>query len=149
MKININKLTIKRLTYRLRHNFLTINNVVVLVAALISLNWAWGSIQAMQQNYELQRSVDQKRQQVEIEKLRVALLEYETKYYESNEYQELTIRQRFGKGFPGEKQLIVPSTDKIIAKTAERPKSTKQPSNFQQWMNFLFGGNHKRQNLPN
>ena len=149
MKINIDKLTIKRLIYRLQHNFLTVNNIVIAVAVIITLGWAWGSIESMQQNYELQRSVNQKRQQVEIEKLKVALLEYEAKYYESNEYQEMAVRQRFGKGLPGEKQLIVPSTDSAQNKTRRQPTPTKQPSNFQQWMNFLFGGNQKPQNLPN
>ena len=74
------------------------------------MSWAWGSIESMQKNYELQRSIDNKRQQVEIEKLQVALLEYESKYYQSEEYQELTIRQRTGKGLPGEKQLITQSS---------------------------------------
>lgn len=149
MKIKIDKLSIKRIIYRLQHNFLTINNIVIFVAILISLGWAWGSIESMQQNYELQRSVDQKKQQVEIEKLKVALLEYEAKYYESNEYQEMAVRQRFGKGLPGERQLIVPSTDINSAKSTKQIATSKQPSNFQQWMNFLFGGNQKRQNLPN
>ena len=58
----------KRLLYRLRRDFLTLNNVVIVVALLIALNWTWNSIEVMQQNYELQQSVDAKRRQVELER---------------------------------------------------------------------------------
>ena len=135
----MNKLKLKRLIYRIQHDYLTLNNVVIAVAILIAMSWAWGSIESMQKNYELQRSIDNKRQQVEIEKLQVALLEYESKYY-----QELTVRQRTGKGLPGEKQLITPSTDSAISAQNPAPRQTRTDSNFQQWMNFLFGGNSRR-----
>ena len=137
----------KRLKYKIRHDYLTMNNIVIFVAIFIGLSWAWGSIKSMQQNYELQRSVNNKRQQVQIETLKVALLEYETNYHNSDEYQELAVRQRTGKGLPGEKQLIVPTTDaNIPEKTETMAANTQKPtSNFQQWMNFLFGGSsHKK-----
>ena len=94
------------------------------------MSWAWGSIESMQKNYELQRSIDNKRQQVEIEKLQVALLEYESKYYQSEEYQELTIRQRTGKGLPGEKQLDHP----VFRKRHACPKTcVERKANGQQF----------------
>lgn len=133
-------LHLKRLLYRVQRDYLTVNNIVIVAAALLAISWAWGSIESMQQNYELQRAVDNKKQQLEVEKLKVALLNYEAKYYESEEYQELAVRQRLGKGIPGEKQLIVPSTD--TTNPAQNTATNPQPvSNFQQWMNFLFGGN--------
>lgn len=133
-------LPLKRLLYRVQRDYLTVNNIVIVAAALLAISWAWGSIESMQQNYELQRAVDNKKQQLEVEKLKVALLSYEAKYYESEEYQELAVRQRLGKGIPGEKQLIVPSTD--TTNPAQNTATNPQPvSNFQQWMNFLFGGN--------
>ena len=139
---NINKLYLKRLSYRIRRDYLTLNNLVIAAAIIVAMSWAWGSIEAMQHNYELQRSIDSKRQQVEIEHLKVSLLEYESKYYQSEEYQELADRQRMGRGLPGERQLIVPSTDEATTdKTISSTVNTKQnDSNFQQWMNFLFGG---------
>ena len=94
-KMNI--ILIKRQLYALRHDYLTMNNLVTAAAILVAFGWAWGSVEAMQQNYELQRSIDNKRQQIEIEKIKVALLQYESKYYESDEYQELAARQRTGK----------------------------------------------------
>lgn len=142
-KMNI--ILIKRQLYALRHDYLTMNNLVTAAAILVAFSWAWGSVEAMQQNYELQRSIDNKRQQIEIEKIKVALLQYESKYYESDEYQELAVRQRTGKGQPGEKQLIVPSTDDSYEQQTATAsvRSTPARSNFQQWMNFLFGGNSR------
>ena len=137
----MNKLKLKRLIYRIQHDYLTLNNVVIAAAILIAMSWAWGSIESMQKNYELQRSIDNKRQQVEIEKLQVALLEYESKYYQSEEYQELTIRQRTGKGLPGEKQLITQSFESATPAQKLASSAKRTDSNFQQWMNFLFGGN--------
>ena len=140
----MNKLKLKRLIYRIQHDYLTLNNVVIAAAILIAMSWAWGSIESMQKNYELQRSIDNKRQQVEIEKLQVALLEYESKYYQSEEYQELTIRQRTGKGLPGEKQLITQSFESATPTQKLASSAKRTDSNFQQWMNFLFGGNSRR-----
>ena len=88
----------KRLLYRLRRDFLTLNNVVIVVALLIALNWTWNSIEVMQQNYELQQSVDAKRRQVELERLRVDTLQLESKFYTTLEWQELAVRERLGKG---------------------------------------------------
>ena len=140
----MNKLKLKRLIYRIQHDYLTLNNVVIAAAILIAMSWAWGSIESMQKNYELQCSIDNKRQQMEIEKLQVALLEYESKYYQSEEYQELTIRQRTGKGLPGEKQLITQSFESATPTQKLASSAKRTDSNFQQWMNFLFGGNsHK------
>ena len=129
----MNKLKLKRLIYRIQHDYLTLNNVVIAAAILIAMSWAWGSIESMPKNYELQRSIDNKRQQVEIEKLQVALLEYESKYYQSEEYQELTIRQRTGKGLPGEKQLITQSFESATSAQKLASSAKRTDSNFQQW----------------
>lgn len=141
--MKVDRITINRFLYRLRHDYLTLNNIVVVAAFLIALGWVWGSIEAMQRNYELQQMVATKRRQVEIETLQVALLGYEGKYYESAEYLDMEARRRFGLGTPGEKQLIVPSTDEASIKESTPPQ-TATTSNFQQWMNLLFGGRTAR-----
>lgn len=130
---------LRRLLYRLRHDFLTLNNIVITVAVFIALNWIWNSVSVMQQNYELQQLVDSKKYQVALETLHVETLELESKYYETLEYQELAVRERLGKGLPGERVVIVPSTDTATDDTST-PRSTPPPaSNFQEWVNFLFG----------
>lgn len=135
------KLKIRQLNYRLRHDYLTLNNIVIVVAFLIALNWAWGSIKAMQQNYELQNKVYAKRQQTEVAKLKVALLEYDAKYYESPEYLDLAVRKRLGLATPGERQLIVKSTDRPNPTNPSHSdsKTRVESNNFQQWRNFLMG----------
>ena len=138
----LDKLSIrtKRALYRLRHDYLTLNNAVFAVAIIIALNWTWNSVEVMQQNYELQQSVDAKRRQVQLEKLRVDTLELESKYYTTLEYQELAVRERLGKGMPGEHALIVPSTKQSDDPTAPQATATVEESNFQQWLKFLFSG---------
>lgn len=129
-----------RLLYRLRHDYLTLNNVVVAVAFLVAAGWVWGSVEAMQRNYELQKSIDSKKHQIELETLRVSLLDYETKYYQSNEYLDLAVRRRLGRGLSGESQLIVASTDnKTAPSQTANTKSERTSSNLEQWMKFLFG----------
>lgn len=130
----------KRLFYRLHRDYLTVNNVVIACALLIAFSWTWSSIEVMQQNYELQQSVDAKRRQVELEKLRVDNLQLEGKFYTTLEYQELAVRERLGKGMPGEHALIVPSTVTKDEQTPEQTTTAPDDSNFQQWLRFLFGG---------
>ncbi len=139
------KLQTKRLTYRLKKDYLTLNNVVISTAILIGLSWTWSSIEVMQQNYELQKLVNDKKYQLVIEKLRVENLELESGYYNTLEYQELAVRERLGKAMPGEHLLIVPSTDEP-EKTATVKKEQPVISNLQEWTNFLFGD--KPKNLP-
>ena len=135
------QLNAKRLTYRLRQDYLTLNNIVFVAALLIALNWTWSSIEVMQQNYALQQSVDAKRQQVALEELFVETLELESRYYTTLEYQELAVRQRLGKGMPGERMVIVPSTEAASADEDSVRTTPPEPSNFQEWMNFLFRAN--------
>ena len=137
--INIDPTSVKRLVYRLRRDYLTLNNIVIGAAFIIALSWIWGSIESMQRNYELQQLVDQKKYQVAVETLKTTLLEYESTYYQSDEYLDLAVRQRMSRASPGEKLLIVPSTDTTPAKPITATPEKQETSNFQQWINFLFG----------
>ena len=98
----------------------------------------------MQQNYQLQQSVDRKKQQLVLEQLQVDTLQLESRYYDTLEYQELAVRQRLGKGMPGERALILPSTDSTEAPQETATATSPQTSNFQEWMNFLFGQRQKK-----
>lgn len=144
------KINIRRIYYHIRHRYLTMNNIVIAVAFAIGLSWAWGSIGMMQRNYDLQKEVDTKARNLKLAELQTQNLKYEQRYYQSAEYQELEVRKRLGLANPGEHMLILPpntqqakEADTVVA---SRPVHALQPtSDFQQWMNFLFGGN--RQNL--
>jgi hypothetical protein len=146
----MNTLNFRRIYYHVRHRYLTMNNIVIAVAFAIGLSWAWGSIGMMQRNYDLQKEVDTKARNLKLAELQTQNLKYEQRYYQSAEYQELEVRKRLGLANPGEHMLILPpntqqakEADTVVA---SRPVHALQPtSDFQQWMNFLFGGN--RQNL--
>lgn len=125
------------------------NNLVVVVAFLIAASWAWGSIGVLQKNYALQRVVDDKHRQAKLIELQTENLAYEQRYYKSIEYQELALRERTGVALPGERVVILPPNSET-AKMADSQKTTvastehpREISNFQQWMNFLFGGSRQ------
>ena len=121
------------------------NNVVIAVAVLIGAGWTWGSVGMMQRNFDLQKDVDSKAQQLRLVELQTQNLAYEQRYYKSAEYQELAVRARLGLARPGEKAIILPpnseeakNADALLMKHTIRTVETTD--NVQQWMNFLFGG---------
>ena len=120
---------------------LTLNNGVLLVALLITVSWMWGTVEAIQQNFELQQQVDGLNQQISYQELENQTLQFENQYYNSNEYLELSARQHLNLASPGEKLLILPPTtvsDKSTPQDTTVTPITRR-SNFQQWMYFLFG----------
>jgi len=120
---------------------LTLNNGVLLVALLITMSWVWGTVQAIQQNFELQQQVDGLGQQIAYQDLQNQTLKFENQYYGSDEYLELSAREHLNKANAGEKLLILPPTTVSDKKSSEQPTVlpiTKR-SNVQQWMYFLFG----------
>jgi hypothetical protein len=145
MKINIHHL--RPLVYHIRHNYVTLNNVVVLVAFVIAAGWVWGSLTAMQRNYTLQKSVDLKKQELTLAQLQVTNLQLQQKYYQTPEYQELAARESLDLALSGEKQLILPpNTQQAIdadGSATVQTVDTQKTSNLEQWVNFLFGGYSK------
>ena len=139
----------KKYYYRLKQRYFNLNNVVIIVALIIGASWAWGSVSMMQRNYALQSEIDAKSRQAKLAELETAQLKYEQNYYQSREYQELAAREYFGLSNPGEKVLILPPNSQSARDAGERFSSTSSApvepvSNFQQWINFLFGGNRAK-----
>lgn len=115
--------------------------MVMLIGLVVAASWAWGSVQAMERNYTLQKGVDLKRYQLRLAELQKQKLEYEQNYYESDEYKELAVREKLGLVMPGEKVLIlpentVPPDEEVQATTVPR---VVEQNNIQQWINFLSG----------
>ena len=144
----MSKINIRRIYYHIRHRYITPNNLVIVVAFVIGAGWAWGSVGVMQRNFDLQKEIDSKQRQQLLLELETESLAYQQNYYKTAEYQELAARERLGLGMAGEKALVLPpNTD--AAKQADQVAirqstvSEKPPTNFTQWMNFLFGGNHQ------
>ena len=144
---NINKMTLRRLYYHARHNYFTTNNLVVLIGLFVAASWAWGSVQAMEKNYALQKEVDYKQRELRLAELKTQKLRFEQNYFKSDEYRELAVREKLGLINPGEKVLILPpnspsasADEKKLA--ANVPRAVPE-SNFQAWVNFLFGGAYR------
>lgn len=123
-------------------SYATLNNGVLVVAILIASTWVWSTIEAIQHNFTLQQQVDALAQQIALEELQNKTLQLQKTYYNSDQYLELSARERLGVASPGEKLLVLPpNTVKPLAQTtataSDTPITTR--SNFAQWMYFLFG----------
>jgi hypothetical protein len=143
------KINIRKLYYHFSHRYLTMNTIVITIAVIIGASWAWGSIGMMQRNFALQKEIDTKTRQQKLAQLEVETLTFEQKYYQSNDYKELSVRQHLGLANPGEKVLILPpnSANAIQADAILSEKPARQvlaePGDLQQWVDFLFGGNRR------
>ena len=140
----MSKINTRKIIYTIRHKYLTLNNVVIVVAFIIAASWVWGSLGVMQRNYNLQKEVDYKKRQLELTELQKTSLELQQRYYQTSEYQELAAREALGLVQPGESVLILPENSQA-AKSADTATVTStqvvdQTSNLEQWVNFLFGG---------
>jgi cell division protein FtsB len=143
------KINIRKLYYHIRHRYLTMNNVVVAVALVIGASWAWGSIEMMQRNFDLQKELDAMSREQKLIELEATNLSLQQRYYKSSEYQELAVRERVGLANPGEKALILPpntqtAKDADAVAAGNTPQPVESASNFQQWVNFLFSSNRER-----
>ena len=141
------QLNTRKIAYTIRHKYLTFNNLVIAAAFLIAASWVWGSLQVMQRNYGLQKQVDIKQRQLQLTQLQRDNLELQKKYYQTDEYKELAVRDTLGLVRPGEKLLILPANS-AAATASDAPLQSvtvaaKTVPNLQQWLNFLFGGNSK------
>lgn len=143
------KINIRRKYYHFRHDYLTLNNIGLVVGLAIAAGWVWGSLGVMQRNYTLQKELDDKSRQLIVAQLDTASAQLEQRYYQTDEYKELAVRQRLGLAAPGESVLILPPNSQA-AKDAGNVNAVKttsdlgQKSNLWQWINFLFGGNSRR-----
>ena len=139
----MNKININRAIYKAKR-YLTTNNIVALIAAVLVLSWVWGSIGMMQRNYTLQKNVDDKKREVELLSLQVETLKFQQNYLKSDEYKELAAREKLGLVMPGEKVLILPANSPVAKDSGMTENATVEvspPSNFELWLNFLLGNN--------
>ena len=121
-------------------SYLTIQNGTIALALLIAMGWMWGTVQTLQKNFTYQQQVDALTENVELEELRNQNLQFQQRYFKSDEFLELSARQRLGKANPGEKLIILPDTRAVVDKHEAAATSQRvRPSNLSQWMQFFFG----------
>ncbi len=130
---------------RIKHRYVTFNNVVVAVAFLVAAGWLWGSLRVMDTNYMLQRQLDSRQRELMVARLQKENFELQKRYYETNEYKEMAAREFLGLVMPGERVLILPANTEAAKQADTAVKTTDrisvpEESNLEQWTNFLFGG---------
>ncbi len=115
----------------------------VVVVLLIS----WSGIKTIQTNYGLQKQITALNQQNSVQQLQNDNLALQNQYLNSNQYLELSARQNFGLGAPGETELIVPAsvalahTVNLPSPVKPIPASAHQPTyqrDLQSWVDFFL-----------
>ena len=96
----------------------------------------------MSRNWELSQKIATRRSELELLNREVQILELENAYYRSAEYQELSARAKQNKKLEGENLVYLPENSEAAKKkydTLAVAEEVVEPSNFSQWMSFLFG----------
>lgn len=141
--------TLQQSINHIKSKYFNLHSLVIIVAILVSASWVLGALEVMQRNYSLQKNLDDKKRQLLVTELDTANVELAQRYYKTDEYKELAARDKLGLAFKDEKVLILPKNSEAIKKAdADNNSSSQidsvQASNFEQWMNFLFGKNSGR-----
>jgi cell division protein FtsB len=120
----------------------------MLVFLFVVLLTSWSGVKVIQTNYELQKQISRLEQENQIQQLQDNNLTLQNEYYNTDQYLELSARQNFGLGAPGETELLIPRSvalahtvtlDNSVSKSIKA--SIRQPDyqkNFEAWINFLL-----------
>ena len=133
--------SLRRTKFKLKHDFFTIENVVLLAAIILCLVWTYQSIAAMSRNWELSETLTTEKKELELLSAEVEAAELENDYYKTEEYQELLARKYLDKKMPGENMVVMPENSEEAInkhKVAKAEKVEKNYSNFERWMMYLF-----------
>ena len=131
----------RKIKYALKHDFFTIENVVLILAIVLCLVWTFQSITAMSRNWELSERLAAERKELELVNIEVQTAELENEYYKSEEYQELMARRSLDKQLPGEQMVVMPENSEAAKNKHSKEiqeSETRTYSNFEKWMMYLF-----------
>lgn len=114
----------------------------VIIVLLVS----WSGVKAIDANFALQKQIATLQQENEVQQLENNNLALQNEYYTSDQYLELSARQNFGLGAPGETELVVPKSVALSYTVPEpkaaSPKANVEPPayqrNFQAWVDFFL-----------
>lgn len=117
--------------------------------AVIAVLVAWNSVGVLQRNYELEKKISSLKQRNDVAKLENENQKLRNKYYESDEYLELTARRQLGKAKEGEKLYLIPRSlaesssinVKPIVEDIPEPEiqKNKYQRNIESWIRFFKG----------
>ena len=134
------KTFLRRSKFKLKHEYFTFDNILLFVAMIFCIYWTYGSIVSMSRNWKLAQAIETKKKELALLELEVETMELENEYYKSAEYEELSARAKQNKKLEGENLVYLSeNSEEAKSKTYKKPKAEEQePSNFSQWMSFLF-----------
>ncbi len=136
---------IRRFKYRLKHGFLSLENVVLALAVILCLVWTYQSIEAMSRNWELVERLNAEQKTLQLLTIEVEAAELENEYYASDEYRELAARKFANKQLLGEHMVYLPeNSEKAKNKYKTNVALVKEEqdySNFEKWLMYLFPNN--------
>ncbi len=117
--------------------------------AVIAVLVAWNSVGVLQRNYELEKKISSLKQRNDVAKLENENQKLRNKYYESDEYLELTARRQLGKAKEGEKLYLIPrslaesssiNVKPIVEDIPEQEiQKNKYQRNIESWVRFFKG----------
>lgn len=143
----IKNINFKGLWLIAKRKYFNLQALTIIIAIYIAFSWAWGALNMMDRNYKLQKELSKKQQELQLVQIESITLELQKKYYQTREYQELAARKNLGLVLPGEKVLFLPpNTTKDTSKESDSNVSQTKKSNFDEWMDFLSGGNVRKNN---
>ena len=135
---------IRKFNYVTRHDFLTVENVVLALAIALCLLWTYQSVTAMSRNWELTERLAEEKKELELVSVEVDTAELENEYYRSEEYQELLARKYLDKKFKDENMIVMPENSEEAKNkhaTVQKIIEEKDYTNFEKWMMYLFPDN--------
>ena len=140
------RIRINRLRFWIKTEVLNFNNILLLSIPFLFSVLLIASVGSIAKNWELQQQMNAKQTEMELLQLDVNKTKLENQYYASEEYQELEARRLLEKQLPGEVMVDLPNNSEITKN--KHPKLTlderieaRKLSNFEQWLEFLFGSN--------
>lgn len=111
---------------------------VVLIVIVATVLFLAMTIQVLNNNYTLQRQIDNAKLDNQVAELENQNLKLEQEYYKTSEYQELSARALLGKALPGEHLVLLPKVATSTKATNDGQARTVK-SNMDQWLDFLLG----------
>lgn len=117
------------------------------IFGIIVLLIFWSGARAIESNFKLQKQITNLNEQNNVINLQNNNIALQNEYYKSNQYIELQARQNLGLAFPGETELIVPSS--VALKYIVNVNNTQNNSvshlnsqnNIADWINFFWHRN--------
>lgn len=131
----------RRLKFKIKRDYLSVENVILVLAIFLCLMWTYQSIMAMSRNWSLTERLTTEKKSLDLLKVEVETAELENEYYKTDEYQELLARKYLDKKLPGENMVVMPANSeraKNLHRTTSVVKQARDYSNFEKWMMYLF-----------